>query len=54
MLEYHHPEPFPPEGTFVARIAAVLQVSTSQTMQGPGMTLHQASAASSLPHAVST
>ena len=26
VLEYHHPEPFPPEGTFVARIASVLQV----------------------------
>lgn len=26
MLEYHHPGPFPPEGTFVARIASVLQV----------------------------
>ena len=30
VLEYHHPEPHPPKGTFVAGIASVLQVSASQ------------------------
>ena len=38
MLEYHHPEPFPPEGTFIARIASVLQVSA------PAMRWHRATA----------
>ena len=26
MLEYHHPEPFPPTSGFVARIASIMQV----------------------------
>ena len=26
MLEYHHPEPFPPTRGFVARIASIMQV----------------------------
>ena len=30
VLEYHHPEPSPPAGTFIARIASVLQVSAPE------------------------